>query len=64
MSDEEALTFVSVQKTNTSGNYDEDLHTTALRIQRKFRGWKGRKEFLIIRNRIVKIQVRGFSQIK
>lgn len=61
MSDEEALTFVSVQKTNKSGHYDEALHTAALRIQRKFRGWKGRKEFLIIRNRIVKIQahIRG-----
>lgn len=61
MSDEEALTFVSVQKTNKLGHYDEALHTAALRIQRKFRGWKGRKEFLIIRNRIVKIQahIRG-----
>lgn len=61
MSDEEALTFVSVQKTNKLGHYDEASHTAALRIQRKFRGWKGRKEFLIIRKRIVKIQahIRG-----
>lgn len=61
MSDEEALTFVSVQKTTKLGHYDEASHTAALRIQRKFRGWKGRKEFLIIRNRIVKIQahIRG-----
>ncbi|KAL5217865.1 hypothetical protein ABZP36_018549 [Zizania latifolia] len=39
----------------------DPLHTAATRIQNKFRGWKGRKEFLLIRQRIVKIQahVRG-----
>eukprot|EP01018_Ginkgo_biloba_P000975 Gb_11889 [translate_table: standard] len=61
MSDEQALSFVSVQKTRKLGSHDEPLHTAAIRIQRKFRGWKGRKEFLIIRQRIVKIQahIRG-----
>ncbi|KAK4375071.1 hypothetical protein RND71_005748 [Anisodus tanguticus] len=36
-------------------------HATALHIQKKFHGWKKRKEFLLIRQRIVKIQalVRG-----
>lgn len=32
-------------------------HSAAVQIQKKFRGWKKRKEFLIIRQRIVKIQV-------
>ncbi|KAJ1379892.1 P-loop containing nucleoside triphosphate hydrolase [Sesbania bispinosa] len=40
---------------------DEPVHAAATRIQNKFRSWKGRKEFLMIRQRIVKIQahVRG-----
>lgn len=61
MSDEKALSYISVQRSSKLGNSDEPLHTAAIRIQRKFRGWKGRKEFLIIRQRIVKIQahVRG-----
>lgn len=46
------------QKMSHFGDY---LHTSAAKIQQKYRGWKGRKEFLKIRNRIVKIQahVRG-----
>lgn len=43
-----------LQKTSHFGDY---LHTAASKIQKKYRGWKGRKEFLKIRNRIVKIQV-------
>ncbi|XP_077249923.1 calmodulin-binding transcription activator 3-like [Tasmannia lanceolata] len=60
MSDERALSLVSV-KSHRSGLHDEPVHTAAIRIQNKFRGWKGRKEFLLIRQRIVKIQahVRG-----
>lgn len=39
-------------------NYEDYLHTAAaIKIQQRYRGWKGRKEFLKIRNRIVKIQV-------
>ncbi|OMO83481.1 IQ motif, EF-hand binding site [Corchorus capsularis] len=47
------------QKTTT--HFGDYLHTAAAKIQHKYRGWKGRKEFLKIRNRIVKIQahVRG-----
>lgn len=56
MSDEQALSLISV-KSNRTVQYDEPVHTAAIRIQNKFRGWKGRKEFLIIRQRIVKIQV-------
>ncbi|XVF62366.1 hypothetical protein PTKIN_Ptkin09bG0002000 [Pterospermum kingtungense] len=50
--------FNRFQKTSHFGDY---LHTAASKIQEKYRGWKGRKEFLKIRNRIVKIQahVRG-----
>ncbi|OVA16678.1 IQ motif [Macleaya cordata] len=47
-----------MQKMNHFTDY---LHSAAVKIQQKYRGWKGRKEFLKIRNRIVKIQahVRG-----
>ncbi|KAF8387689.1 hypothetical protein HHK36_026343 [Tetracentron sinense] len=46
------------QKLNHFSDY---LHSAAVKIQQKYRGWRGRKEFLKIRNRIVKIQahVRG-----
>ncbi|KAJ6397927.1 hypothetical protein OIU77_018860 [Salix suchowensis] len=59
MSHERALSLIAV-KSQKAGQYDEPVHA-AIRIQNKFRGWKGRKEFLIIRQRIVKIQahVRG-----
>lgn len=56
MSDERALSLLAV-KSNKPGQHDERVHAAAIRIQNKFRGWKGRKEFLIIRQRIVKIQV-------
>ncbi|RRT47095.1 hypothetical protein B296_00053967 [Ensete ventricosum] len=56
ISDEHALSLISI-KSHKSGQYDTPLHAAAIRIQNKFRGWKGRKEFLIIRQRIVKIQV-------
>ncbi|XP_057485497.1 calmodulin-binding transcription activator 4-like isoform X1 [Actinidia eriantha] len=38
-----------------------DYNTAALSIQKKFRGWKGRKDFLAFRQKVVKIQahVRG-----
>ncbi|XAR48190.1 hypothetical protein NMG60_11030926 [Bertholletia excelsa] len=38
-----------------------DYNTAALSIQKKFRGWKGRKDFLQFRQKVVKIQahVRG-----
>lgn len=40
---------------------DQKLNTAATCIQRKFRGWKNRKEFLALRQHVVKIQahVRG-----
>ncbi|XVE83136.1 hypothetical protein DITRI_Ditri16bG0063300 [Diplodiscus trichospermus] len=60
VSDERALSLIAV-KSSKPGQRDEHVHAAAIRIQNKYRGWKGRKEFLIIRQRIVKIQahVRG-----
>lgn len=51
----------SLNKVQKSSHFEDYLHTAAVKIQQKYRGWKGRKEFLKIRNRIVKIQahVRG-----
>ncbi|CAN6324123.1 unnamed protein product [Urochloa humidicola] len=59
MSDERALSLLSV-KPSKPGQLNP-LHSAATRIQNKFRGWKGRKEFLLIRQRIVNIpaHVRG-----
>uniref|UniRef100_A0A0D9X1N1 CG-1 domain-containing protein n=1 Tax=Leersia perrieri TaxID=77586 RepID=A0A0D9X1N1_9ORYZ len=58
LSDERTLSLVSIRK---PGQNDGPSHSAAVRIQNKFRGWKGRKEFMIIRQKIVKIQahVRG-----
>lgn len=56
VSDERALSLISV-KSAKPGQHDMPLQSAAIRIQNKFRGWKGRKEFLLIRQRIVKIQV-------
>ncbi|XWS08437.1 hypothetical protein CRYUN_Cryun40dG0002500 [Craigia yunnanensis] len=51
----------SLNRLQRMSHFGDYLHTAAARIQQKYRGWKGRKEFLKIRNRIVKIQahVRG-----
>ncbi|KAF3971417.1 hypothetical protein CMV_004986 [Castanea mollissima] len=59
-SDEHALSVVAA-KTRKAKQNDGLVHAAATQIQKKFRGWKKRKEFLIIRQRIVKIQahVRG-----
>lgn len=53
-SNDQALSFLAVKRRNP-GSYDE--HAAAIRIQKKFRGWKGRRDFLKIRQRIIKIQV-------
>ncbi|XP_031264717.1 calmodulin-binding transcription activator 3-like [Pistacia vera] len=60
ISDERALSLVAV-KSHKAGRHDEPVHAAAVRIQNKFRSWKGRKDFLTIRRQIVKIQahVRG-----
>ncbi|KAK4271259.1 hypothetical protein QN277_019976 [Acacia crassicarpa] len=60
LSDQQALSLVA-SKACKAGYGDDLAYTAAVQIQKKFRGWKKRKEFLIIRQRIVKIQahVRG-----
>lgn len=35
-----------------------EYNSAALSIQKKYRGWKGRKDFLSLRQKVVKIQVR------
>ncbi|BAF22234.1 Os07g0623100, partial [Oryza sativa Japonica Group] len=59
LSDERTLSLVSIK--NAKPGQNDGSHSAAVRIQNKFRGWKGRKEFMIIRQKIVKIQahVRG-----
>ncbi|KAL3515538.1 hypothetical protein ACH5RR_022440 [Cinchona calisaya] len=63
--DEHALSLL-VAKTSRLGKNDGTAHAAAISIQKNFRGWKKRKEFLIIRQRIVKIQahVRGHQARK
>lgn len=60
ISDERALSLLAL-KTKKAGQHDEPVHAAAVRIQNKFRSWKGRKDFLLIRRQIIKIQahVRG-----
>ncbi|CAO2813861.1 unnamed protein product [Amaranthus hypochondriacus] len=60
LSDEQLLLLVS-SKIQRPGHPDEQTHSAAIRIQKKYRGYKKRKEFLIIRERVVRIQahVRG-----
>lgn len=54
ISDERALSRVVVKQKKSR---HDPAQAAAIRIQNKFRGWKGRKEFLVIRQQIVKIQV-------
>ncbi|XP_045817706.1 calmodulin-binding transcription activator 2-like isoform X2 [Trifolium pratense] len=58
--DQRALSLLA-SKASKSGHGDGLVNDAATQIQKKYRGWKKRKEFLIIRQRIVKIQahVRG-----
>ncbi|XWS39730.1 hypothetical protein CRYUN_Cryun18bG0079500 [Craigia yunnanensis] len=60
VSDEHAISLLTA-KTRRPLRSDRVVHAAATQIQKKFRGWKKRKEFLLIRQRIVKIQahVRG-----
>lgn len=55
MSDERALSLVAL-RTSRLG-HDEPGHAAATRIQNKFRSYKGRKDFLTLRQQVVKIQV-------
>ncbi|XP_078164886.1 calmodulin-binding transcription activator 3-like isoform X5 [Carex rostrata] len=59
ISGERAIAIASAKAMKASPG--DKVHLAATRIQNKFRGYKGRKEFLLIKQRIVKIQahVRG-----
>ncbi|CAM0902506.1 unnamed protein product [Alopecurus aequalis] len=48
LSDERTLPLVSLINARPGQN---KLHSAAVRIQNKFRGWKGRKEFMLIRQK-------------
>ncbi|KAL6513145.1 hypothetical protein OROGR_020631 [Orobanche gracilis] len=58
--DDHAIGLVA-SKTSRLGHYDGMVNAAALQIQKKYRGWKKRKDFLLILQKIVKIQahVRG-----
>ena len=51
------VTLGLLNKVQKVSHFEDYLHSAAIRIQQKYRGWKGRREFLKIRKRIVKIQV-------
>ncbi|KAK1270445.1 Calmodulin-binding transcription activator 4 [Acorus gramineus] len=46
---------------SSRGGCEPNIHKAALSIQKKYRGWKGRKDYLTLRQHVVKIQahVRG-----
>lgn len=53
----------SLKKVEKMNHFEDYLHSAAVKIQKKYRGWKGRKDFLKIRNRIVKLQVLMHLQV-
>ena len=61
ISTREAHYIAAARKSNTNRViYDDDdalSQSAAVRIQQKFRGWKGRRDFLCFRQNVVKIQV-------
>ncbi|XP_027931064.1 calmodulin-binding transcription activator 2-like [Vigna unguiculata] len=60
LSDQQALSLLA-SRAYKSGQGHGLANAAAIHIQKKFRGWKKRKEFLMIRQRVVKIQahIRG-----
>ncbi|KAK9990250.1 hypothetical protein SO802_025235 [Lithocarpus litseifolius] len=59
MSDAQALSLLAL-RTNKSGKRDLPAHAAAaIQIQSKFRSWKGRREFLIIKQRMAEIQAQA-----
>ncbi|KAK9690838.1 hypothetical protein RND81_09G157400 [Saponaria officinalis] len=60
LTDERVLSLIS-SRIPKPGHSGQLVHSAAVQIQKKYRGWKKRREFLIIRERVVKIQahVRG-----
>lgn len=56
LANELAVSFAA-SKAKNPGQSEVFVHSAATHIQKKYRGWKKRKEFLLIRQRVVKIQV-------
>ncbi|XP_010470633.1 PREDICTED: calmodulin-binding transcription activator 4 isoform X1 [Camelina sativa] len=61
----EDIEGISAMSKRTFGKV-KNYHSAALSIQKKYRGYKGRKEFLELRQKVVKIQalVRGYQTRK
>ncbi|CAA0838153.1 Calmodulin-binding transcription activator 1 [Striga hermonthica] len=53
--DERAISLTATRASGL-GQSGRTANAAAVRIQKKFRGWKKRKEFLLIRQKVVKIQ--------
>lgn len=58
MSSDDIQELSAMSKLNFRNPRDHNL--AALSIQKKYRGWKGRKDFLAFRQKVVKIQVPHF----
>ncbi|KAL4560153.1 hypothetical protein LXL04_032302 [Taraxacum kok-saghyz] len=58
MQETEEIVAIISKKVNKTRDFEDYLHLdiAASKIQHKYRGWKGRNEFLKIRERVVKIQ--------
>ncbi|KAL8137158.1 hypothetical protein V2J09_003159 [Rumex salicifolius] len=58
---DELISSLMSSRVPKAGQSREQVHSAAVQIQKKYRGWKKRKEFIDIRQRVVKIQalVRG-----
>ncbi|GER55526.1 calmodulin-binding transcription activator [Striga asiatica] len=54
--DERAISLAAARASGLGQPSGGRANAAALRIQKKFRGWKKRKEFLLIRQKVVKIQ--------
>ena len=55
-SNEYALSAITM-KSHKQGKHDEPVHVAAVKIQKKFRSWKARREFVRLRQKVVNIQV-------
>ncbi|XP_058082564.1 calmodulin-binding transcription activator 2-like isoform X2 [Magnolia sinica] len=61
----ELMVLASLNKAQKVDHFSDSMHGAAVGLQQKYRGWKGRKEFLKIRNHIVKIQAHvGEHQVR